>query len=446
MNDTTNRTDPRSGAATAIAAVLSGRSLDDALVQADTGLSPSDRSLLRALSYGVLREHSQLEALASMMLNKRQPAHVPQLNALIEAGLYQLRSMRISPHAAVNQTVAACDTLGTPGHRGLVNALLRRYLREREALESSLPGDPAMRWSYPGWLVDQVQRDWPERWEGVLEAGNRQAPLSLRVNRRLGTRANYLAKLRTAGLAAEEVAEAPDALVLEHPVPVDRLPGFDRGECSVQDVSAQLAVDLLQLEPSQRVLDACAAPGGKTAHMLERCELQHLLAVDSDPTRLQRIDQTLARLGLKAQTLAFDAGRLQDRWSGPPFDRILLDAPCSGTGVIRRHPDIKWLRRPDDIGRLADEQLRLLFALWPLLAPGGRLVYATCSILCAEGENVIRQFLLRQPDAKHEPIHANWGEPRRLGRRIAPGGNWDGFYYAVLKRAEAKSSIDRTSA
>lgn len=434
MTEVPIQPDPRSRAALAITAVLGGRSLDDALVQADVGLSPPERSLLRALCYGVLREHAKLAALASAMLRNRPPSDAPQIGALIEVGLHQLRSMRISPHAAVSQTVAACDALDSPGHRGLVNALLRRYLRERETLEARLPTDPTITWSYPGWLVEQIRRDWPENWQDILDAGNQHAPLSLRVNRRLCTRANYLGKLRAAGLAAIEIADAPDALVLENPVPVERLPGFGHGECSVQDVSAQLAVELLQLEPGLRVLDACAAPGGKTAHMLERCELQQVLAVDSDPSRLARVEQTLNRLGLRADTLAFDVGRLRERWSGPLFDRILLDAPCSGTGVIRRHPDIKWLRRAEDIPRLADDQLRLLFALWPLVAPGGRIVYATCSILVTEGEDVVRQFLMRQPDAKHEAIAANWGEPRRLGRRIAPGGNWDGFYYAVLRK------------
>lgn len=436
MTEASSPPDPRSRAAIAIAAVLGGRSLDDALVQADIGLAGPDRSLLRALCYGVLREHSKLAALAGMMLNKPL-SEAPQIAALIEMGLYQLRSMRISPHAAVSETVAACEVLDKLGHRGLVNALLRRYLREREALDTALPSDPETRWSYPAWLVEMVRLDWPEQWERILEAGNEQGPLSLRVNRRMGTREAYLDKLRAAGLAASEVPDAPDALVLESPVPVERLPGFGHGESSVQDVSAQLAAELLQLEPGLRVLDACSAPGGKAAHMLERCDLS-VLAVDSDASRLVRVEQTLNRLGLRAETRAFDAGKLRERWSGALFDRILLDAPCSGTGVIRRHPDIKWLRRADDIPRLADEQLRLLFALWPLVAPGGRLVYATCSILTAEGEDVVRQFLMRQADAKHEPIVASWGDARKVGRRIAPGGHYDGFYYAVLRKPPAR--------
>ncbi|MGQ0621124.1 MAG: 16S rRNA (cytosine(967)-C(5))-methyltransferase RsmB [Panacagrimonas sp.] len=436
MTEIPTQPDPRSRAALAIASVLGGRSLDDALVQADIGLAGPDRSLLRALCYGVLREHGKLAALTGLML-KKPLSEEPQVAALIEMGLYQLRSMRISPHAAVSETVAACERLDKPGHRGLVNALLRRYLREREVLDAALPADPETRWSYPEWLVAKVRHDWPEQWERILEAGNEQGPLSLRVNRRLGSREGYLDKLRAAGLAASEVPDAPDALVLESPVPVERLPGFGHGESSVQDVSAQLAAELLQLEPGLRVLDACSAPGGKTAHMLERCDLS-VLAVDSDASRLVRVEQTLNRLGLRAETRAFDAGKLRERWSGALFDRILLDAPCSGTGVIRRHPDIKWLRRADDIPRMADEQLRLLFALWPLVAPGGRLVYATCSILSAEGEDVVRQFLMRQADAKHEPIAATWGEARKVGRRIAPGGPYDGFYYAVLRKLPAR--------
>lgn len=423
---------PRAAAARAVAAVLSGRSLDDVLPTVEDDLAPGDRSLLRALSYGVLREHLFLATIAGKML-KAPLNDEPLIAALIEVGLYQLRSMRVSAHAAVSETVDACEILGAPLRRPLVNALLRRYQRDGRALEMAAAEDPARRLSYPTWMVDSVRCDWAESWEKVLGGGNEQGPLTLRVNRRRLTRDEYATKLSAAGLEFREVPAAPDALILESAVPVDRLPGFAEGEVSVQDASAQIAADLLQLAPGLTVLDACCAPGGKTVHALERADV-NMIALDSDATRLHRVRENLDRLGLNAQLLAHDAGHLKDRWNGALFDRILLDAPCSGTGVIRRHPDIKWLRRHDDVPRMAAEQLRLLLALWPLLAPGGRLVYATCSVLAAEGEDVVRKFFMTQADAKHEPIEASWGEARKFGRRIAPGGDFDGFYYACLRK------------
>lgn len=423
---------PRSAAALAVAAVLSGRSLDDALPPLEGGLSPGDRSLLRALAYGTLRDHGRLSALAQRMLKSSLQADT-LICALIEVGLFQLRSLRVSPHAAVNETVLACEILGRTERKPLLNALLRRFQREQESLEAAVAGDPTAQYSHPSWLIETLQRDWPEHWQSVLERNNEQAPMSLRVNRRRQDRDAYCAALAAAGLAAHPVEAAPDALVLEHPTAVERIPGFIEGRVSVQDASAQLAVDLLQLEPGLKVLDACSAPGGKTAHLLERADVE-VLAVDHDAQRLGKVRDTLRRLDLKAELLARDAALLKDRWGGAPFDRILLDAPCSGTGVIRRHPDIKWLRRADDIPRMADAQLRLLFALWPLLAPGGRMVFATCSVLAAEGEHVVRQFFMQQADAKHETIDASWGEARRFGRRIAPGGDFDGFYYACLRK------------
>ncbi|MCC2659045.1 MAG: rsmB [Panacagrimonas sp.] len=423
----------RSAAALAVAAVLSGRSLDDVLPEHDASLAPGDRGLLRALTYGVLREHGFLAAIVGKML-KSPLNDEPRVAALVEVGLFQLRSMRVSPHAAVSETVEACEAIGAPQRRALVNALLRRFQRERRALELAAASDAARRWSHPTWLIDTLRCDWPEQWERVLNGGNEQGPLTLRVNRRRTTRTDYAASLRAAGLSYREVANVPDALVLDAAVGVDRLPGFAQGEVSIQDAAAQLAVELLDLAPGQRVLDACCAPGGKTAHALERADVE-VLAVDQDAQRMERVQENLTRLGLSADLLAWDAGRLQDRWSGAPFDRILLDAPCSGTGVIRRHPDIKWLRRHDDVPRMAAEQLRLLESLWPLLAPGGRLVYATCSILAAEGEDVVRRFFTTRADAKHEPIEAPWGEARRFGRRLAPGGDFDGFYYACLRKS-----------
>ena len=423
----------RALAARAIARVMAGDSLDDAIATARRQIAERDMPLIKSIAYGVLREHMQLKALAAQMLQKPMDRE-PEIMALIEVGLYQLRRMRIPPHAAVADTVEAVTQLDRPNLSGLVNALLRRYQREREALEAALPDDAPTRYSAPPWLVDMLRQDWPDHWESVLAAANEQAPLVLRVNRRKLDRDAYATKLRAAGLPAQIIDAAPDALVLESAVPVDQLPGFADGEVSVQDASAQLMTGLLDLHDGQRLLDACAAPGGKTTHALECADLD-VLALDIAKARLPRIHENLQRLGLQAEVRVSDAGRPNTWWDGKPFDRILVDAPCSSTGVIRRHPDIRWLRRPEDIQRMADRQLRLLSALWPLLTPGGVMVYATCSVLAAEGEDVAKRFLMSQPDAKHDAIaQVGWGEARRHGRRIAPGGGFDGFYYVRFRK------------
>lgn len=418
-------------AARAIARVMAGSNLDQALARADIrDLGPQQVSMLRALSYGVLREHGLLSSLLSRLLDHPLQGE-EELHALLLVGLHQLRSMRVATHAAVNETVEAVALLGKARMRALVNALLRRYLRERPALEA-LIAPTAARHSYPEWLADEIREDWPQTWEAVLNGGNAQGPLTLRVNRRQVARDVYLRRLDAAGIAANSVPGAPDAVLLDQAMPVEKIPDFADGAVSVQDVSAQLAADLLDLRPGQRVLDACAAPGGKAAHLLERCDDLDLTALDVDGERLQRVRETLQRLHLQARVVAGNAAEPRAWWDGKPYDRILLDAPCSGTGVIRRHPDIKWLRRFSDIPRMAATQLALLNALWPLLAPGGVLLYATCSILKAEGEDVIKAFLRAQPGAKHAAIAADWGEARPVGRRIAPGGAFDGFYYARL--------------
>ncbi|HZR35901.1 MAG TPA: 16S rRNA (cytosine(967)-C(5))-methyltransferase RsmB [Nevskia sp.] len=425
----------RARAALAVAAVLKGANLDEALAAQSAGLSGPDLSLLKALAYGVVREHRLLDTLAASLLQKPL-CEEPALQALLACGLYQLRAMRVPEHAAVGETVAAAQDLDKPWAKGLVNAVLRRYQRERAAIDGRLPVTAGVRQSYPDWLVAALKADWPDGWRTVLAGGNEPGPLTLRVNRRLGTREDYLRDLAAAGIEAAAVAEAPEAVRLASPLPVEQIPGFAAGRVSVQDASAQLAAELLGARPGQRVLDACAAPGGKAAHLLEQVPELELLAVDSDAQRLERVRGNLDRLGLEARLLAADAAKPTVWWDGKPYDRILLDAPCSGTGVIRRHPDIKWLRRDSDIPRMAELQLRLLRALWPLLAQGGVLVYATCSILKAEGEEPLRAFLDTHADARAAPIEAGWGEARAIGRRIAPGGDFDGFYYARLVKAQ----------
>jgi 16S rRNA (cytosine967-C5)-methyltransferase len=424
----------RAEAARAVARVMAGRTLDDALAACSTGaLTTQNRSLLQAMVYGVVREHTLLAALAAKLLDKPLEKQ-PDVQALLLCGLHQLRSMRMPAHAAVAETVNAVALLDAHWGRGMVNAVLRRYQRERRELEDALPTDPVVRQSHPNWLVDAIRRDWPRVWKKVLLENNEQAPLTLRVNRRRRPATAYLQQaLGGAGLRGHVVAGAPDAIALDEAVPVNELPGFADGQVSVQDASAQLAVELLQLTPGLRVLDACAAPGGKTAHILERFDCE-VTALDVDPLRLKRVEETLARLQLAAVVKQGDARMPKAWWDEKPFDRILLDAPCSGTGVIRRHPDIKFLRRPADIPRMARAQLDMLHALWPLLAPGGVLVYAVCSVLAAEGVDVVSRFLQDQPGARERPIDAAWGEALAHGRRLAPGGDFDGFFYARLEK------------
>jgi 16S rRNA (cytosine967-C5)-methyltransferase len=293
-----------------------------------------------------------------------------------------------------------------------------------------------VRYSHPDWLVTAIRSDWPEAWTDVLAANNRRAPMHLRVNARRSARSDYLHTLAAAGLAAAPIDGCPDGITLDAPQPVQTLPGFAEGQVSVQDGAAQLAADLLDLRAGQRVLDACAAPGNKSAHALERRAVE-LLSLDIDADRLATLAANLARLGLQAQARVADAAEPSAWWDGRPFDRILLDAPCSGTGVIRRHPDIKWLRRPADVQAAEQRQRRLLRNLWPTLATGGRLVYATCSVLRAEGVDVIGSFLAEQRDAREQAITATWGKPEVYGRRITPDAHgFDGFYYAVLERKD----------
>ncbi len=422
----------RAVAARTISRVLRGRSLDDALEPASRLRVASDAAMVRLLSYGVLRELTSLKWLSAMLMDKPLAAD-DDVAALILVGIYQMRTMKTPPHAAINETVDAVEILKHGYAQGLVNAVLRRYSREAELLEQRISTDPTVLYSHPGWLVEKLQHDWPQTWEAVLAANNKQGPLTLRVNRRRIARDEYLKRLDEMKIAASAHPHVPDAVILDSARPVEKIPGFLTGQVSVQDASAQHAVDLLDLKPGQRVLDACAAPGGKTAHILERADVE-VTALDIDGGRLARVDENLRRLKLQATMLSGDAGEPERWWDRKSFDRILIDAPCSGTGVIRRHPDIKWLRRDTDIVTLQQTQLKLLKSLWPLLKPGGRLVYATCSTLRDEGDEIASRFRLLGEDLRLIPIEANWGEKTEFGRRIAPGGANDGFYYAVFEK------------
>ncbi len=428
---------PRALAARVLVKVLDeGRSLSTALPPALEQAAPADRALLQALCYGSLRWQPRLEALLGQLLQQPLKAREREVHALLLLGLFQLLEMDLPQHAAVDTTVEAARALKKEWAVRLVNGVLRNFLRRRETLLAALEADPVAAFAHPRWLVQALREAWPDDWQRVLAANNARAPMTLRVNRRRLARTDYLARLAEAGIEAEAHPHAPDALVLATPCDVHALPGFDDGLVSVQDAAAQLAADLLDLRPGQRVLDACAAPGGKTGHMLEReAGLSEVVALDADAGRLRRVDENLQRLGLAATLLAADAGDPEAWWDGRPFDRILLDAPCSATGVIRRNPDIKALRRADDIGALASEQGRLLDALWPLLAHDGMLVYATCSVLPAENHRQVAAFLARRDDAEERPIGASWGRACVHGRQILPGAaEMDGFYYACLGR------------
>lgn len=414
-----------------------GRSADAGLAAvAETLSDPRDLGFCRAMVYGVLREHRRLAALREQLLRSPLKSRDQDIALLIELGLVQLLTLEVKPHAAVSETVALARSRGKPWAAKLINAVLRRFQREQEALLATIDADPGVRWSAPDWLAQRFAEDWPDDWQALLAAQNARAPMTLRINRRQTTVADYQAQLAAAGIAAEPLTGFADALVLTEPVGVEALPGFGEGLCSVQDGAAQLAAGLLCPANGARVLDACAAPGGKAAHLLEMADID-LLALDSDPARLERVDETLARLQLAATTQAADAAAPDAWWDGRRFDAILLDAPCSGSGVIRRHPDIKWLRRPDDPDRLAHSQKRLLAALWPLLAPGGRLLYATCSVFAQENEKVVEHFMAEHKDAHALGLKLPVGRRVGYGQQILTGeAGVDGFYYACLEKTD----------
>jgi 16S rRNA (cytosine967-C5)-methyltransferase len=417
-------------AARAVQAVRSGHAPDEALAR----VPPAARPGAQALAFEALRRLGAASAARSRLVPK---APAPPVDALLLTALALLWPRDDPPYAAhtlVDQAVAAAARIA-PASRGFVNAVLRRFGREAEAIVAALADDPVAHHEHPRWWIDRLRADWPEHWEAVLAADRRQAPMVLRVNTRRGTAEAYVARLAQEGIAAR--ALGGPAVLLKTPRPVDTLPGFRAGEVSVQDLSAQFAAPLLigaGLPAGARVLDACAAPGGKTAHLLELADLD-LLALDQDARRLVKVDETLARLGLAAKTQAADAARPTDWWDGRPFDAILLDAPCSASGIVRRHPDVPWLRRAADIPALAARQAALLDALWPLLAPGGRLLYATCSVFRAEGQDGIDAFLQRQPGAAVAPEPASPGHLLPLADNAdstAVAG--DGFFYTLLHR------------
>lgn len=424
-------------AARAVMAVEQGRSLTDAMARVPGALRPG----VQALSFHALRHWGQA-SVCLKLLAERPPQ--PQVGSLLGVALTLLlpiqegSNVQYAAHTVVDQSVEALGVLRQPkGAVGFVNACLRRFLRERAELEAQTAQDVVARWNHPFWWVQRVRRDHPQHWQAMLQVNNQPAPMVLRVNRRKIARDAYLTALHAAGIGAQQLAA--DGLVLEHPQPVERLPGWHEGWVSVQDGAAQLAAPLLldaaQLPTGARVLDACAAPGGKTAHLLERADLD-VLALDVDAQRCERIRENLSRLDLQAQVKVADAGQPAQWWDGKAFDAILLDAPCTASGIVRRHPDVRWLRRPDDIAHLAEQQKRLLEALWPTLQTGGYFLYCTCSVFKMEGEQQVNAFLGRHPDAVlcPSPGHLLPGASGQADLNDNAQHGLDGFYYALLHK------------
>ncbi|APZ44375.1 16S rRNA (cytosine(967)-C(5))-methyltransferase RsmB [Acidihalobacter ferrooxydans] len=416
-----------------------GRSLSAALPGAERTIDAAMWPLLRELCYGSLRYAPRLDVWLGLLLTHPLRKRDAWVGDLILVALYELFFLHTPDYAVVSETVRVARGLKQPWAGKLVNAVLRNARRREAELLALAQTDEIARYAHPQWLLAQLREDWPDDWPQICAANNARAPMTLRVNTRRGTVASYLERLATAGVAARKVPTVPTAVMLDKAVDVADLPGFADGDVSVQDAAAQLAAELLDAAPGHRVLDACAAPGGKTAHILERAgHALELSAVEKDAQRMQRVAETLRRLNLDACLVTADLAQLDAWWNGQPFDRILLDAPCSATGVIRRHPDIKSLRRDADIASLSRQQQQLLDVAWRVLAPGGRLVYATCSILRAENALNIRRFLARQPDARESLIDARWGRAESHGRQILPGEDgMDGFYYACLSKQPA---------
>jgi 16S rRNA (cytosine967-C5)-methyltransferase len=430
-------TDTRALAAQALAEIaLKGASLRDAMERHARKLPDSrDRALLMALLSEGARWWLRFDPALDRLLEKPLRQKEPVVHALLVLGLVQLEVLGLQDYAAVAATVEATRTLKKPRMAGLVNAVLRRWQRERTTLLAGLDAEPRTRHAHPAWLAKAIAKDWPAQADVIMAADNREPPLMLRANRRHGTREALIERLRLDGQTAIAHDWLADGVVLPHSTDVTRLPGFEDGAFAVQDGAAQVAADLADVHDGQRVLDACAAPGGKACHLLERAAVD-LTALESEPQRVDRIRQNLQRLRLDARLLTGDAGAPKAWWNRQLFDRILIDAPCSATGVLRRRPDVRLHRRASDLPALVSQQQRILDALWPLLAPGGRLLYVTCSLLRAENEGVIAPFLAAHADARAVPLELPVGQAAAVGWQILPGdGDLDGMYYAAIGKS-----------
>ena len=415
-------------ACSVIASVLAGRNLDDTLTavwSSSPDLTPQQRGAIQDISFGTLRHLGLLDQVLSRLL--RAPLHEPALRALLLVALFQLQFTRSAPYSIVDHAVKVAAHVGKGQGKGLVNAVLRNFLRGKDALIKQALTTDSGKFSHPDWWIAAMRSTYPKQWENILDSNNQHPPMTLRINLRKTTVAEYLALLEQANIAA--IALGPEAIKLQHPVGIAQLPHFQEGWVSIQDYGAQFAASLLDVHDGMRVLDACAAPGGKTCHILEKASVD-LLAVDLSHSRLARVKQNLDRLGLSAELATGNAATPTDWWNGRQFDRILADVPCSATGVVRRHPDIKWLRRREDFSAFARQQAEMIDALWPLLAKGGKLLYATCSVFPTENADVAAAFAARHTDAERLALPSL---PSKDGQ-LLPTPEHDGFYYALFRK------------
>ena len=416
--------------------ITQGRNLPDALASASKQLDEKDRALTQAICYGSIRYYSQLEFIAQQLLQKPFKAKDQDIYFLILIGLYQIREMRIPDHAAVSETVNVTKALKKPWARGLINAVLRNYQRQAEQFNQEIKANDAAHYAHPQWWITKLKRAWPEHWQTILEQNNQQPPFTLRINSQHYSAETYIELLQQKDIDACAHARVDTAITVTNAVAVEQLPGFSEGKVSVQDAAAQLAATLLDAQAGERILDACAAPGGKTLHIFERQpKLKALIALDSDKNRLQRVEENRARGNANIQILCGPAEQPDKWWDQQTFDRILLDAPCSASGVIRRHPDIKLLRREEDLPLLMQTQQEILTALWPLLKEDGILLYATCSVFPEENTRQVKRFLEKQKNARLINLEADWGQDTGFGRQVLPGEDtMDGFFYAKLQK------------
>lgn len=423
-------------AAEAIGQVLRGRSLSTVLPKYSQKVADNDQSLLKELCFGTLRWYPQLQAIVNHLMSKPIKDKEREIQALLACGIYQLMYMRVADHAAINETVAATVKLKRLWAKGLVNAVLRNFQRQQQQITEQLANAAEFETAHPQWLINRIQKAWPEQAREILTANNLQAPMCLRVNANHCSRDDYLKLLAEKEIQASKTEHSPVGIWLNSPRDVTELPGFEDGWVSVQDESAQLAASLLDVQPDHVVLDACCAPGGKTCHILEsEPKLAALTAIDLEASRLERCKDNLQRLNLQANLIAADVGAIEEWWDNNPFDRILLDAPCSASGVIRRHPDIKLLRKDTDIDNLSKIQTELLEKVWKTLRKGSMLIYATCSVLPQENDQVVAKFLATNNDASVVKIEADWGKATDFGRQIFPSAKGgDGFYYSRLQK------------
>lgn len=410
-----------------LSVIQRGESLATAMPQGNRNLLAREQAFVQMLVYGVLRHYWRLQALMAPLLKKTFKDKDRDLELLIMLGIFQLMDTRVPDYASVDAVVGLTRKIGKSWASGLVNGVLRNFIRQQQALESKIFSKPQAEYDHPQWMIDQIRKDWPQQWQEILVANNQHPPMTLRVNRQKISVEDYQAKLD------QDAQRQGYALILQQAVMAQALPGYEEGWFSVQDAGAQLAAELMDLQPGQAVLDCCAAPGGKTCHMLELQPELELLALDVSDERLDRVRENLQRLGLRAECRAGDAREPDGWWHGELYDRILLDVPCSASGVIRRHPDIKLLRRKNDLPVLVDTQQRILRTIWPLLKPGARLLYASCSIFKQENEQQMEPFVQDIDDVEVLEMPDHFGQACSYGRQILPGqDNMDGFYYCLL--------------